>query len=173
MSEEKKKTPLKEREGWKKFKSIFPKVASGVLSAVGTVIPAAGAVGDIIDGMVNKGEVSNEEASVAKQYLLEHETEIFKLEVEDRKSARELYKEDSSLQKTFAITFLVGYLVLTVFLIAAMFGFTVTLDSWEVSLVSAIWGGFTTKVSTITDFLFGSSNGSKKKTDQLNRILAN
>jgi|15BtaG_2_1085339.scaffolds.fasta_scaffold00109_3 hypothetical protein len=174
MAKDKNKIPIKEREGFKKFLNIFPKVASGVLNVAGLVVPGASAAGKVIgaiDGMVNSGEITNEYAIQAKNYLLEHEKDIFALEVADRQSAREMYKVDNVLQKGFALTFLAGYLAIIIFLMGAMFGFTIALEPWEISLVSAIFGGMSAKVNTITDFLFGSSQGSKDKTEKLSTIM--
>ncbi len=74
MAKDKNKIPIKEREGFKKFLNIFPKVASGVLNVAGLVVPGASAAGKVIgaiDGMVNSGEITNEYAIQAKNYLLE------------------------------------------------------------------------------------------------------
>lgn len=124
--------------------------------------------GDILDKFIE----SPEEKNKAKAELLAHELTIKKMaaqaEIEvykDRNSAREMYKDDSSLQKIFAITFLVGYIGLTGAILYFLFSGTLTgLENWAVALISSIFTAMSTKVATICDFLFGGS--SKPKADQ-------
>jgi len=93
---------------------------------------------------------------------------------EDRASARDMYKTDSSLQKTFAMTFLVGYIVLTIAMIAMVVGMIgakgIVIPDWSIALISTIYGAMSSKVNTIVDFLFGSSKGSHDKDEQLATI---
>ena len=166
----KKTKEIKDRPGWKKFKDIFPKVASGVLSAVGTVVPVAGTVGNIIDELVNKGEVSHEEATLAKQYLLTHEKEIFELEVEDRKSAREreMHLKDSVgvwVQNISAILVIIAFLAL-LFLVILM-----TTSIVNMTMANIMIGSLGTIVIQIFAYWFGSSKGSKDKTNKLETML--
>jgi hypothetical protein len=103
----------------------------------------------------------------AKRLEMEAEQRYF----EDRSSAREMYKSDNKLQKIFAMTFLAGYIVLTAFmlyLIVSQVGARgIEIPDWSIALISTIYGAMSTKVSTIVDFLFGSSQGSKDKDDIL------
>jgi len=88
---------------------------------------------------------------------------------EDRNSARDMYKTDNKLQKIFAMTFLVGYILLTVvmiYLVVAWIGAKgIEIPDWAVALISTIYGAMSSKVNTITDFLFGSSQGSSDKNE--------
>ena len=127
-----------------------------------------GVIADIFDG-IDKVVTSDEERLTLKK-------EAIKLYVEDLSSARKMYEDDSSLQKIFAITFLVFYLLLTMALMYIVYRLAqheVTLETWAITLLSTIWGGMSAKVNTITDFLFGSSkekfqlsNDTKKKKDE-------
>jgi hypothetical protein len=105
----------------------------------------------------------------SKRLEMEAEQKYF----EDRSSARDMYKHDSSLQKIFAMTFLVGYIVLTVVMLYLLVGWigerAVNIPDWAVALISSIYGALSTKVGTITDFLFGSSQGSREK-DEVVRL---
>lgn len=98
-----------------------------------------------------------------EQLRIELEAVLYK----DRASARQMYMENSSLQKIYALAFLIFYFLLTagalliVFLIAYQ---KIVLANWIIAFISSIWGGMSTKISTITDFLFGSSKGSQDKT---------
>ncbi len=122
--------------------------------------------GSIIDKFVE----SPEEKNKAKAELLEYELTLKKMsaqaEIEvykDRNSARDMYKDDSSLQKIFAITFLVGYIGLTGVILYFLFSGTLTgLENWAVALISSIFTAMSTKVATICDFLFGGSSKPSK-----------
>jgi hypothetical protein len=99
----------------------------------------------------------------ARRLVMEAEGKYFA----DRASARDMYKHDSSLQKIFAITFLVGYISLTSLMLYLVVGWigakAVEIPDWAVALISTIYGAMSSKVNTITDFLFGSSQGSREK----------
>jgi hypothetical protein len=105
----------------------------------------------------------------AKRLEMEAEQMYF----QDRSSARDMYKHDNSLQKIFAITFLVGYIALTVVMLYLLVGWigakAIEIPDWAVALLSSIYGALSAKVGTITDFLFGSSQGSREK-DELKLI---
>ena len=68
-----------------------------------------------------------------------------------------MYKQDSWLQKAFAIFFLVACCGLTYVILTYFIFDTIKLDDWQIAFVSSINGGISTKLSTIIDFLFGSS----------------
>jgi len=92
------------------------------------------------------------------------EFDVEKSILEDKQSAREMYKKDSSLQKAFALVFLSGYIVLTIFIIYAMFSNVLPpLDNWQVALISSVFTAMSTKVNTIVDFLFGSSHEQERE----------
>ena len=99
----------------------------------------------------------------AKRLEMEAEQKYF----EDRANARDMYKADNSLQKVYAMTFLVGYIVLTVVMLYLLVSWVgakaVEIPDWAVALISSIYGALSAKVGTITDFLFGSSQGSRDK----------
>lgn len=129
-----------------------------------------GKVGETVDRFVT----TDQERAEAKLKLQELELEFKKLEMdaeqaylEDRESAREMYMKDSSLQKLFAMTFLVGYLIITgvmMYLAMSWIGMTDAPDvpMWAVSLISTVFGAMSSKVNTIVDFLFGGSQGERE-----------
>ena len=41
----------------------------------------------------------------------------------------------------------------------------IQLEEWVIAFISSVWGGMSTKVGTITDFFFGSSQGSSEKNE--------
>jgi hypothetical protein len=105
----------------------------------------------------------------AKRLEMEAEQKYF----EDRASARDMYKADNSLQKVYAMTFLVGYILLTGVMLYFLMGWIgakeVNVPDWAVALISSIYGALSAKVGTVTDFYFGSSQGSREK-DELKII---
>lgn len=93
--------------------------------------------------------------------------------VKDRQHARETFTEDNSLHKIYAYGFGGAYIVLT--LLFLWIGYKWSVDNVEVNefvitLVSTLFGAMSSKVNTITDFLFGSSSGSKEKSRQLDNL---
>jgi hypothetical protein len=105
----------------------------------------------------------------AKELELETKT----AELENTANARDMYKKDSSLQKVFAIVFLTGYLLLTGFIIYAIFFSGVFQDmvNWEVALISTIFTAMSTKVNTITDFLFGGSQSGDDSAKNISNLM--
>ena len=104
-----------------------------------------------------------------KQLEMDAETRY----IEDRQSAREMYEKDNSLQKVFAIVFLCGYIALSVAMVLIVFGFIFKsgpgneISTFEASIISMVFTAMSTKVNTITDFLFG---GSKQQDDSESRM---
>lgn len=98
-----------------------------------------------------------DEIFTTKEEKLQGKMELFKMAVSDRDSAREMYSKDSWLQKTFAISFLMAWVVLTVLMLRYFIFQSIQLDDWQIAFVSSINGGISTKLSTIVDFLFGGA----------------
>ena len=131
---------------------------------------AGGLFGKIVDnaeGILDKVITTDKERDEAKlalkKLLLDAEREAFAKEVEDRKSARDMYKDDAIIQKVLATLFTVAYFGITF----VMFNYFVTksieLGEFEISFISTIFGAMSAKVNTIIDFFFG---GSSKKNEQ-------
>ena len=72
-----------------------------------------GKVVDNAEGILDKVITTDKERDEAKlalrRLLLDAETEAFKQEVEDRKSARDMYKDDALIQKILATLFTAAY----------------------------------------------------------------
>ncbi len=90
-------------------------------------------------------------------------------ELKDVQSARDLYKQNSALQKGFAITFLIGYIILVGTLVA-VFTSKIDLSAAASTFVGTIFGAMTTNIQTIVNFLFGSSQSSKDKDNTINAL---
>ncbi len=127
-----------------------------------------GKVVENAEGILDKVITTDKERDAAKlalkQIMLDAEREAFAKEVEDRKSARDLYKDDAIIQKVLATLFTVAYFGITF----VMFNYFVTksleLGEFEISFISTIFGAMSAKVNTIIDFFFG---GSSKKNEQI------
>ena len=117
----------------------------------------------ILDKVITTDKERDEAKLALKSLLLEAEREAFAKEVEDRKSARDMYKDDAIIQKVLATLFTVAYFGITF----VMFNYFVTksidLGEFEISFISTIFGAMSAKVNTIIDFFFG---GSSKKNEQ-------
>jgi hypothetical protein len=72
-------------------------------------------------------------------------------------SARDMYSNDSWLQKTFALFFLIAWCGLTALMLQYFIFQNIHLKDWQIAFVSSINGGISTKLSTIIDFLFGGA----------------
>ena len=126
-----------------------------------------GKVVENAEGILDKCITTDKERDAAKlaikKLMLEAEKEAFAKEVEDRKSARDMYKDDAIIQKVLATLFTVAYFGITF----VMFNYFVTksidLGEFEISFISTIFVAMSAKVNTIIDFFFG---GSSKKNEQ-------
>jgi len=118
----------------------------------------------ILDKVITTDKERDEAKLALKSIMLEAEREAFAKEVEDRKSARDMYKDDAIIQKVLATLFTVAYFGITF----VMFNYFVTksleLGEFEISFISTIFGAMSAKVNTIIDFFFG---GSSKKNEQV------
>lgn len=148
--------PLKDTRLGHWLKDKAPKV----LETVGDVLPDKGVLGIVKNLIHQDPEVSPEVKAEFDKLAAEHEKEMYSLEIDDRKNARAMYTANSDLQKFFAMTFLFAYVAMTIALLTLIYVIAyqkIQVPEWAIGSISAIWGGMSTKVGTITDFLFGSS----------------
>lgn len=124
-------------------------------------------VGEVADKFITTDEDRVLWETKRSEMLLKFKQLEFEAEkslLEDKQSARSMYEKDSSLQKSFAILFLIGYIALTVFIIYLVFGGSLaTMGNWETGIVSSVFTAMSTKVNTIVDFLFGGSSNSEQR----------
>jgi hypothetical protein len=129
-----------------------------------------GKVVDNAEGILDKVITTDKERDEAKlalrRLLLEAETEAFAKEVEDRKSARDMYKDDAIIQKVLATLFTVAYFALSFVMFRFFMMGDIDLGEFEISFISTIFGAMSAKVNTVVDFFFGGS--SKKNEQQIN-----
>ena len=120
----------------------------------------------ILDKVITTDKERDEAKLAIKSVMLEAEREAFAKEVEDRKSARDMYKDDAIIQKVLATLFTVAYFGITYVMFNYFVNKTIDLGEFEISFISTIFGAMSAKVNTIIDFFFG---GSSKKNEQTNK----
>ena len=128
-----------------------------------------GKIVDNAEGILDKVITTDKERDEAKlalrRVLLEAEAEAFAKEVEDRKSARDMYKDDALIQKILATLFTVAYFGLSFMMFRFFVMGDIDMGEFEISFISTIFGAMSAKVNTVVDFFFG---GSSKKNEQTN-----
>ena len=120
----------------------------------------------ILDKVITTDKERDEAKLALRRLLLEAETEAFKQEVEDRKSARNMYKDDAFIQKVLAKLFTAAYFGLSFMMFRVFVLGDLDLGEFEISFISTIFGAMSAKVNTVVDFFFG---GSSKKNEQQNK----
>ena len=120
----------------------------------------------ILDKVITTDKERDEAKLALKQLLLEAEREAFAKEVEDRKSARDMYKDDAIIQKILATLFTIAYFGLSFMMFRFFVMGDIDMGEFEISFISTIFGAMSAKVNTIIDFFFG---GSSKKNGQTNK----
>ena len=116
----------------------------------------------ILDKVITTDKERDEAKLALKTLLLEAEREAFAKEVEDRKSARDMYKDDALIQKILASLFTLAYFGLSFMMFRYFVMGDLELGEFEISFISTIFGAMSAKVNTVVDFFFG---GSSKKNE--------
>tara|TARA_R110000765_G_scaffold364482_1_gene454716 strand:+ start:336 stop:746 length:411 start_codon:yes stop_codon:yes gene_type:complete len=126
-----------------------------------------GKVVDNAEGILDKVITTDKERDEAKlqlrKVLLDAEKEAFNKEVEDRKDARDLYKDDAIIQKILATLFTVAYFGISFVMFQHFVNGIIDLGEFEISFISTIFGAMSAKVNTIIDFFFGGSSSKQDK----------
>ena len=123
----------------------------------------------ILDKVITTDKERDEAKLALKSLLLEAEREAFAKEVEDRKSARDMYKDDALIQKILASLFTLAYFGLSFMMFRYFVMGDLELGEFEISFISTIFGAMSAKVNTVVDFFFG---GSSKKNEQQNNKMS-
>ena len=116
----------------------------------------------ILDEIITTKEEKEALKLELKKILLEAEREAFAKEVEDRKDARSLYKDDALIQKILAALFTIAYFTLSYIMFKYFVFHDVVLSEYEIGFISTIFGAMSAKVNTIVDFFFGGSSKENK-----------
>ena len=120
----------------------------------------------ILDKVITTDKERDEAKLALKRLLLDAEKQAFAKEVEDRKSARDMYKDDAFIQKILATLFTAAYFGLSFMMFRVFVMGDIDLGEFEISFISTIFGAMSAKVNTVVDFFFG---GSSKKNEQQNK----
>ena len=120
----------------------------------------------ILDKVITTDKERDEAKLALKRLLLDAEADAFKQEVEDRKSARDMYKDDAIIQKILATLFTIAYFGLSFMMFRYFVTGDLELGEFEISFISTIFGAMSAKVNTVVDFFFG---GSSKKNQEQNK----
>ena len=121
----------------------------------------------ILDKVITTDKERDEAKLALKRLLLDAEKEAFAKEVEDRKSARDMYKYDAIIQKILATLFTIAYFGLSFMMFRFFVIGDINMGEFEISFISTIFGAMSAKVNTVVDFFFGGS--SKKNEQQINK----
>ena len=113
---------------------------------------------NIIDEVVTTDEERIQLKQQFEKVVKNHEKDMFALEVKDRESAREIYKDDATIQKVLAIIFTVAYFFLSYTMFKYFVLNTIELSDYEIGFISTVFGAMSSKVNTIIDFFFGGSS---------------
>tara|TARA_Y100001937_G_scaffold49907_1_gene69494 strand:+ start:139 stop:546 length:408 start_codon:yes stop_codon:yes gene_type:complete len=116
----------------------------------------------ILDEVITTDEEREQAKLQLKKVLLDAEREAFAKEVEDRKDARSLYKDDALIQKILATLFTFAYFGISFVMFQHFVGGGLNLGEFEISFISTIFGAMSAKVNTIVDFFFGGSSNKKQ-----------
>ena len=158
-------------------------MGSVIMSWITDLIGGSGAkIIDSISSGVKKFITTDQDKREFELEMQKIQIEFTKLEIdaeskrlEDVQNARDMYKQDNSMQKLFSIVFLTGYILLTAFMLWMIVGWVggnkIVIPDWCVALISTIYGTISTKISTIIDFFFGSSKGSHDKDDAISKVI--
>jgi len=117
-----------------------------------------GQASTIIDEVVTTDEERIQLKQQFEEVAKNHEKEMFALEVKDRESAREIYKDDAIIQKVLAIIFTIAYFFLSYTMFKYFVLNSLELSDYEIGFISTVFGAMSSKVNTIIDFFFGGSH---------------
>ena len=116
----------------------------------------------ILDEIITTDEERDRAKFELRRIMLEAEREAFDKEVEDRKDARSLYKDDAFIQKILASLFTIAYFFLTYTMFQYFVLHELDLSDYEIGFISTVFGAMSSKVNTIVDFFFGGSSKQNK-----------
>ena len=145
-----------------KAKDKLPELANVAMSVVsGNYVGAIGQVGAMLKSKQNESEDLTALHIEFESLKMDFEREMYELEFKDRESARDLYKDDSLIQKILATIFTLSYFIISYFLVNHFFNDEIKLDDYELGFISTLFGAMSSKVNTIIDFFFGGSSTKK------------
>jgi len=136
-----------------KFGKLLSKISPKILKVAGEILPDAGVLGMVSKMIEDDPDISPED----KKVLQEHQKELYKLEVEDRDSAR---KREVEIAKTnrqdymMTLTGVVGLMSFAFIIYAVVYVPTVTDNDLFVHLMGMVEG---VVISNIFAYYYGTS----------------
>lgn len=135
-----------------------------ILDTVGDAFPPA----KILRKLINDDQfITPEDRQQLERMLHEYELEEMRLRLEDRKDSRDMYRAKSEKADTIADQVMKWNLPVLMVLVLINLAAIIWLDKALVAVISNIIGfalnALLNERSTVIQFFFGSSDGSKKK----------
>jgi predicted membrane protein len=119
-------------------------------------------------------KVTTEDIVKLQELEQTHARFLLEADVKDRESARGLAKQKGIIvQAGLSVVFVTAYCILAYIFFAEMFGPSEELNPQLLGLFGTVFGVISTALVQILNFWFGSSEGSRRKTDQQHEILKN
>lgn len=118
-------------------------------------------IGNNTADVIKEGTKLIDEIFTSKEEKIAGKKALFEMTIADKQDARRMYDSDSGLQKAFAIFFLISWVSITILVLNYFVFESIKLEEWQIAFCSTIYGGISTKLNTIVDFLFGSSSSIK------------
>ena len=112
-------------------------------------------IDSIFDG-IDKLHTSTEEKEQLRIEAVRLAMSREQMYLDDKSNARGMYNKDSTMQKIYAIVFLLGFFALSYYILQIYVG-GVVITEVASNFIYAIWGGFSSTIAIITSFFFGSS----------------
>lgn len=149
-----------------KFGKLLSKVAPTAGALASNLLPDSGVLGIVKNLIATEPKISEGAKDMLYRELLEFE----KLEMADRADARDMQKEALKQDDLFSKRF-VYYLAIFWSVVGAVYIFATTFfDVLNPKVADTVLGFLLgTIVATVINFFFGSSQGSKDKTDKIGK----
>jgi len=157
-----------------KFGQLLTSKIPSAIGLVGNLVPDGGVLGvvkNVISGAVSRGEITPEEAAELNAEA-DREFEYYLTDQKDRESARLREMEMAKAGRSdwlFNLSGLIALLGGIVVVVVALF-FPLEGQAQE-RLFYFVAGAAFNWVTQVMSYFFGSSKGSKEKTDKLNNVL--
>jgi hypothetical protein len=115
-------------------------------------------------------EKMQEEINRHSEFLADKVQQQYETQLRDVQNARDLYKNNSALQRIFAVTFLLAYVLLIPAMIYVYIHYSDKMNVITGAFLGSLFTGMSLKVETICTFLFGSTESSKKKDETISEL---
>lgn len=159
------KKPFRETKLGKFLTQKVPKV----LDKVGDFLPDKGLLGIVKQMVDNDPDVPDADKLEFNRLLLDHEREMFALEISDRDSARDREAELAKANRTDHLMYVAGYVAMGTFIsmVASVIYASIKGIPIENSLFHQLMGIIEGVALSVFGYYFGASKGSRDKNAKL------